>query len=428
VNADTTTPNGTPPLVCAFTAEATPPPCNSPAVSLPLPLDLVPRRSLDRARKWMQALQPALERWEHPGVTHAELERGAVAATERLFDGEAYSARHVRRMIAEAIFRDAGRCQWGRVELYLEKNPSLPTVPTALRSAPAFDDLLEVRFDTPGRPNAQEEENFLREAWRVEQGLLLRGVAPKKARADLNQFLWQRAPWLSDSRDGLTAKVARKFRTLEREGTSLDGRAARAGVPREPESPQDYKDLIIWTAAKRGGRVAQGIDDLLAEAEQQGLPAEFVEFLITMRGPGSEVNRRLMAEVKPEVDMLRPYFLGKKAIDDATAPLRRCYEKLRSMQCVTADDFTLNAYFSVPDGKGWFTLNLLPRRRVRRTLPQIGLGGPARITARVVYQPTHRTTGRHRRRFGRHRPRGIAGSQSSTQWRGIRDAQPALLR
>src|SRR6185503_3468105 len=62
------------------------------------------------------------------------------------------------------------------------------------------------------------------------------------------------------------------------------------------------------------------------------------------------------AAVKPEVEMLRAYILGKKAIDDATAPLRRCYGKLRSMQCVTADDFTLNAYFSVPDCKGWFTL------------------------------------------------------------------------
>jgi hypothetical protein len=261
-------------------------------------------------------------------------------------------------MIAEAQRRDDGAHKWDRPELFLEKRHILSSNHAALSG---FDDLLDAQasFGTPGQPTAREEAAFLLQAWRSEAAMLLRGTAPKKARANLLQFLWQRASWVSETHEGLRKKITRKFKCCELHGSQvalLDGRAARAGEERAAAIPSEYRDQLIYTAAKRGGRVAQGVDDLLAEAEQLGLPAEFVELLLTMRGPGSQVNRRLMDSVKPEVDALQPYFRGKKSIDDVTASLRRCYDKLHSMTVVTADDFTLNAYFSVPDGNGWFTL------------------------------------------------------------------------
>ncbi len=51
-----------------------------------------------------------------------------------------------------------------------------------------------------------------------------------------------------------------------------------------------------------------------------------------------------------------PFFLGKKAIDDATAHLQRDYSKLAALEAVSADDFTFPIYFYIPDGKGWVTL------------------------------------------------------------------------
>lgn len=80
------------------------------------------------------------------------------------------------------------------------------------------------------------------------------------------------------------------------------------------------------------------------------MPAAFTEFLLQHRSATGEINRRLLDAVRPEVEMLEPYLLGKKAIDDATAPLRRCYDKLRSMTVVNADDLTAPVYSYLPDG------------------------------------------------------------------------------
>jgi hypothetical protein len=56
------------------------------------------------------------------------------------------------------------------------------------------------------------------------------------------------------------------------------------------------------------------------------------------------------------LETISPYRLGKKAVDDATPSLQRDYSKLRSMQVITADDYTMPVYFHLPDGKGWFEL------------------------------------------------------------------------
>lgn len=315
--------------------------------------------SRERAERWRRTLLPVLERLDSPLLTHAERVRMAVENSARHFV-KAKSERQVRRMIAEVLRRDGGAKQWDRLDLYLEKNPPRITAPLVSPAGDAgFDDLRlsAAGFKDQGKPSAEEEAAFLLAAWECHQRQVLNGVSPKRSKAQLLDYLWRWMPWLSSTRRGLTDKISRKFAHYEQghgEVVSLlDGRAARAGEQRAPAFNPEHTDRLIWHAAKNcGGRVAQAMEDLQHRAEELGLPAEMVEFLLRNQRAGGYVNRRLLDAVRPEVEMLRPYLLGQKAIDDVTVPLQRTYDKLRSMSVVNADDFTMPVYFWLKDKEG----------------------------------------------------------------------------
>ena len=307
------------------------------------------------AQQWQSALLSALERMDRPGLTRPEIIQMGVDGTQRVF-GQARSHRQVRRMLDRIEQRAAGRREWHHLELFVEECPAAQPL-RATGPASPFEALADsiAGLANPAAPTPKEEAAFLLEAWREEQGVLLRGVAPKQARAELLAFLWDRCPWLSDSRPGLQKKVLRKFVHYANSGENpialLDGRVARAGGSRAPEIPREHSDRLSWfTAKKFGGRVQFAVDELIATGEAMGLPGDFLEFLLAHRGLNGEVNRRLLAHIKPDVDALAPYLLGKKAIDDATAPLRRLKDNLPSMHVVNADDFTMPVYCWLPDG------------------------------------------------------------------------------
>ncbi len=328
------------------------------SITIPLGFAEVAGRSRERAERWRRTLQPVLERVDSPLLSRSELEQIAVNNSARHF-GSAKSARHIRRMMAEVMQRDGGREAWGSVDLYLEKSPARISAAPLLPSENEFAELAGVPagFENSSAPNAQEEAAFLRRAWTCRQQMIMRGTPPKRAKAELLEFLWARMPWLSTTRRGLADKIARKFRHYElAHGESvslLDGRARRGGESRAEGFKQEHLDHIVWHAARNcGGRVAQAVEDLIARGEEFGLPADLTEFLLTNRGAGSYVNRRLLDAVRPEVEMLQPYLLGRKALDDATAPLRRTYDRLRSMTVVNADDFTMPVYCWLKDAAG----------------------------------------------------------------------------
>ena len=252
--------------------------------------DVVAFTARDRARKWRDALAPVLERKDHPLLSAAEIESMAVDAATRVF-GKAKSARHVRRMIKNVTDRDGGRLQFHLEVLYVEKRPAL-VQSVARPLAPVVGDVFaELRGASAGFTNPVEVESYLRRAWNCEQRLLLRGGKPKAVRADLVRFLCDHAPWLSDTRRGIVEKIGRRFRCYEQHECEpramLDGNAARAGESRAPAFPQEHLDIITHTAYSRGGRVAQAMDDLVAEADKLDLPESLVEFILTHRGKGS---------------------------------------------------------------------------------------------------------------------------------------------
>ena len=343
------------PAPAAISAVTAPAPTFTAAPWLKVPWSQLSHAAQRRAEQWQSALLMAMERSGRPGVSRADVIQMGVDGTARVF-GQARSARHVRRMLDRVEQRDAVRREWHHVELFVEDAPA--AVPLrATGSASAFDALADsiTGFTNAAAPTVKEESSFLLSAWREEQGLRLRGAAPKKARAQLLAFLWERCPWLSETRCGLENKIRRKFSGYEKsEGKPdalLDGRAARLGESRAPEMPTEHLGRLTWLTAKKfGGRVQFAVDELIETGEAVGMPAAFTEFLLQHRSASGDINRRLLDAVRPEVEMLQPYLLGRKAIDDATAPLRRCYDKLRSMTVVNADDFTMPVYCWLPDG------------------------------------------------------------------------------
>ena len=70
----------------------------------------------------------------------------------------------------------------------------------------------------------------------------------------------------------------------------------------------------------------------------------------------SHVPASVMDSTAPEVEILTVMHRGPRAFDAIKGHVTRSYDGISSLQCISGDDFTLNTYFFVPDGKGWFDL------------------------------------------------------------------------
>lgn len=316
---------------------------------------------LAQAAKLREALLPALQRHDSNLLTGEDRERLGLADYHRVF-GYAINARHFRRLIARTLQRDCGAEDFNRLELYLPDNPKPKT--SRARLLPGETDFKELRetiqsFTDPTAPNAAEKAALWAQCFELVAPLSKR--ERKAKRRALVNFLARHAPWLAENEHALRVNFERKFARWKEQGETssalLDGRALKLGKPTAPPIPQDDVDRIVYKAAfECGGRVAQATKQLVASGNRSGLTAGTLELLANPRTRKSAVPRRVMTAVRRDVQMVAPYLLGKKAIDDATAHLERDYSKLASMQVVTADDLTAPVYFYVPDGRGWYDL------------------------------------------------------------------------
>ncbi len=326
--------------------------------------DQVAESAQKEARKLQRALVRVLELWDSPLMTRAELEKRGAEAYEQVF-GKRISERHLRRLIQRTLNRAAaigtGK-DWTRPELFLCDHPALVLAHQAADGTP-FAELLQTlcSFAAPAQPSAEEEAQLWLQAWRLYKSRTAAGVSGKTAKAELLSFLRQHAPWLSEGEhDALRVMVARQFAKHMRAETNgeniaaaaLDGRVAKRGQPTAPAIPKDDIEKIVGYALFNcGGRLAQAERELVELRGESGISEATLD-LMDAGADKSYVNARLAKEARPKIDMASPYLLGKKAVDDATPSLRRDYSKLRSMQVVTADDFTLPVYFWLKDGNG----------------------------------------------------------------------------
>lgn len=313
------------------------------------------------ATKLRAALLPAFQRDSSPLLDGDDRIRLGLADYQRAF-GHAVSERHWRRLFARTLQRDGGAEDFNRLELYLPDAPK-PKAGVA-RPLPHEADFKELRatiqaFTDPANPSHAEKAALWAQCFELVAPLSKR--ERKAQRRALVKFLARQAPWLAENEHALRVNFERKFARWQEQGETsaalLDGRVLKLGIPAAPPIPQEDVDRIVYKAAfECGGRVAQATKQLVASGNRSGLTAGTLELLANPRTRKSAVPRRVMQAVRPDVKLVAPYRLGKKAVDDATAHLERDYSKLASMQVVTADDLTAPIYFYVPDGRGWYDL------------------------------------------------------------------------
>ncbi|HEV2329371.1 MAG TPA: hypothetical protein VGY56_11350 [Verrucomicrobiae bacterium] len=326
------------------------------------PLSEIDNAGIEDAKKLRAALLSALQRQTSKLLSSTEKARVGLADYKREI-GHEITVRHWQRLIERTLRRAGASEDFERLELYLPDNPK-PKM-EAQRLTPGeseFADLLAIIRGCADLNHPTDGENAA--IWNAAFEIFDESENIKKRkylRRSLVKFLFRHAPALAGNEHTLHVMFNQKFaRWIEGKKTPaalLDGRKEKAGVSTaEPFAKPDL-DKIVWHAsANCGGRVAQAVRDLRASGERSGLSKDTLEILSRPAGRKSYVNRRLMDQVSNEVQQLMPFFLGKQAIDDITASLRRDYTKLASMAVISADDFTMPVYFYVPDGNGWFTL------------------------------------------------------------------------
>ena len=326
-----------------------------------IPLSEITDAGTAQARKLRDALLPALQRMDSPTLTPADQLRLGLADYSRAI-GEQITERHWRRLMARTLRRAGSDENFERLELYLPENLARKSAPPA-RLAFDFKPLAEfiATFADPAKPTENEKAAL----WAQVFELFTAGADTRRERKQLRKAiatqLHQAAPWLAKSRHSLCVTFDRKLAIWESaDGNSaklVDGRALKRGEQRAPAFPQEDIDLLSHrTAFQCGGRLAQAVRDFAGSGNRSGLSEATTELILRPHVSKSYVNRRLAKAVRRDVDLVAPYILGRKAIDDATAHVERDYSKLVSMQVIGADDLTAPVYFYVPDGKGWFTL------------------------------------------------------------------------
>jgi len=326
-------------------------------------LNEIAESCLAQADKLRDALRPALLRLDSPTLSPADRIRLGLEDYKRAF-GYAVTERHWRRLVDRALWRDGGAEDFNRLELYLPERPLRKSIAVPL--APHENDFRQLAetvqaFTNPAAPTNSERAALWSEVFELYDAGEPSRAAKKRLRRVLLSFLWRHASGLAKSERGLHVAFERKYaRWADADGLSsalLDRRELKVGGQRSEPVPQDDLDRVIFHAARNcGGRLAQAVRDFRGQGSRSGLSAVTLDLIGNNSASKSYVPRRLRGAVQRDVRLLQPYLLGKKAIDDATAHIRRDYSGLVSMQAVCADDFTLPVYFHVPDGNGWHTL------------------------------------------------------------------------
>jgi hypothetical protein len=327
------------------------------------PISEISDSCLNDARRLRDALLPALDRIGKPMFDLAELVRLGLADYERAF-GHSVSEGHWRRLMDRTLLRDAGAKNFTRLEIYLPVKPARKTMPgpdaRRFKDDIFFTDYIST-FSDPANPTHHDVAALLGYIFEACGAKTLTIGEWKILRRILAKRLYALLPCLAASQRALRVQIDRKYQRWLAAGTNtsamLDGRIEKRGVPVTKPFPQADIDIIMAAAAvNHGGKVAAAVRDLAEKGERSGLSAETLEIISRYRKSKSSVNRRLLKRVVPDVKMVMPFFLGKRAKDDEMAHVERDYSKLSVLQVVNADDVTAPIYFYVPDGNGWWNL------------------------------------------------------------------------
>ncbi|HEV2331191.1 MAG TPA: hypothetical protein VGY56_20610 [Verrucomicrobiae bacterium] len=323
-----------------------------------LPLDKITDFEIERAGKLRAALRPSLLRQHDCNLAAAEFEAQGVADYVKVL-GHAITARHFRGLFKRTLTRDAGAGNWERLEIYLTDNPKPKTLPA--RKVPAklagqFQELAEfiAACGDPASPNKTERREIWTIAFEKYSQLIVQDMSGKKAARVLRDFIFTAAPFLAPTRNALRLAFERKLARWQQ--SNCNAMALRDGRENNGcgfELPENDRDTLIHRAVfNYRGDIAPAWRDLL----RNGFSSDVVSRYSGRAAKKSHVPATVMDLVAPEVEILTTMHRGPRAFDAIKGHVTRSYDGIYSLQCISGDDFTLNTYFYVPDGNGWFNL------------------------------------------------------------------------
>jgi hypothetical protein len=324
-----------------------------------LPLDKIADEQIQAATKLREALRPSLIGQHDSSLSRAEIEVRGVEDYRRIF-GNGITTRYWRELFMRTVQRDNGFEEWNRLEIYLPERLRQKETPASMISTALADDFAELESyiqacSNPHAPSEKERAGIWTLAFEKYGSIVSAGVTKKTVARRVRQFLSARAPFLAVSRDALLKAFNRKLEAFEK--SNGDAKALRDGRENNGERfqlPNPDRDLLIHRSVFfYRGDVTPAWRDCL----RSGFSPETVSrYDAGQSADKSHVPTSVRKDVGAEVDILTVMYQGPRAFDAIKGHVTRSYDGIHSLQCVSGDDFTLNTYFYVPDGKGWFDL------------------------------------------------------------------------
>ncbi len=327
-----------------------------------LPLSEVAQPSLDKATKLQRALARVLALQTDLSRTSGELEQIGLADYQREF-GYAITDRALRGLVKRTIERDGGVENFNRVELYLDERPARKT---PLPSQPRPGDEVEFRelrevlatFKQSNEPTDAELSYLWLRAFEILEASIEAGKPAKRTQRALVRFLFAVMPSLAKHEAALRKTFKRKlarWQDNERRIESLnDKRTENSGFHRAPEIGTEDRDALIAHAVLNcDGRVSQAWREL---CQRGALGENILSYYQSNPASKSHCPSRIRETVKHEIAMMEDIHHGPRQDKLNGAHLLRDWSAVAPMDWLCADDATLEIYFYIPDGKGWFTL------------------------------------------------------------------------
>jgi hypothetical protein len=323
-----------------------------------IPLENICDDNIQAAMKLRTALRNALINQHGDSLVFADVETQAVADYERIF-GYVITARYWRELFSRTVERDNGFENWDRLEIYLPKNPCPRSVAaeSVAASTKEFAEILDYvcACGNPAAPTDIEKRGIWALAFDKYNSLVSQGMSEKLAARRIREFLFNHAPFVATSRDTLLKAFNCKLERLKNSNGDMatlgDARAQNGPCFNLPDSD---RDLLIHRAVFHfRGDIAPAWRELL---NQKLFSTDTISLYAGNAQNKSHVPASIRESITPEVEIMTKMYQGPRAFDAIKGYVTRSYDGIHSLQCISGDDFTLNTYFYVPDGKGWFKL------------------------------------------------------------------------
>lgn len=327
-----------------------------------VPLAQVAQHSLSKAVKLQSALRRVLELQDDLTRSTAELEQIGLVDYQREF-GHSITDRYLRELVKRTQDRAGAAGDFSRLELYLDEAPARKHAPKLIIPAAVKDEFCELgqliqAFTNPLTPSGEEIENFWVRAFELFDQRIEAGAHSKKTRIALRKYLISKAAFLAKNGQALRVAFKRKYDHWchsDRKSAALcDQRKVNSGNHRAPEiSTEDRDEIIAHASMNCGGRVSQAWRELISGRQ---LSENILSYYLTNPASKSYVPETIRDLVSHEVALLDDMHHGPRTAKLNGAHLLRDWSGVAPMDWLCADDCTLEVYFYIPDGKGWFTL------------------------------------------------------------------------